>query len=115
MVKRSSLDDPLTAKRFLTQLPTFPRHAAEEAVGGFVVGDAHGFGTPHDLATGAMGDVAEMIGFGERAGVAEGAAGGRAVADGGQKFGVLAGGVSDEGFRALEVFEGGFRSSRCLP
>ena len=81
---------PLLAKHLgSSQLPSLTRHTTEETIRRLIVRDAHGLRIPYDLATRAVGHVAKVIGFRQRTRIAEGAAGGGAVADGGEEFGVV--------------------------
>jgi hypothetical protein len=91
-----------------SQTPACSWGAFEEAVGVGVVGGGHFGVIPDQLGAGAVGDVAEVVGFGEGTGVAEGAAGAGAVADGIQPFLMMARGVGDEGGGWGETGEVGF-------
>ena len=73
----------------LSQLPSFSVFAADEFVGVGGVG-FEGLWVPINFVTEAIGDVAEVIGFGEWAGVIEGTSGGRARFAGVDPFLVMA-------------------------
>jgi hypothetical protein len=75
----------------LNELPTFPVFPVDEALSVFRVRDAHFLAVPLNLFAGAISDVAEVVGFGEQAGVFEIGAARLAVFGALDPFDVMAG------------------------
>src|SRR5690606_18150798 len=79
--------------------------AAEEGLGLGGVGGAHGVGVPLDLAADAVGDVAQVVGLGQPAGVLEVRARRLAGLAGVDPLGVVALGAGEGGFGRREALE----------
>lgn len=87
------------------QFPTGAIFTTEKALRSWVVREAEVFGIPFESFSGAISDVPEMVGFGERAGVAKRAGGGGTGFAGVQPFLMMSDGRGDGRFRPLEAGE----------